>query len=63
MKDFQTYLETLRKEAAECARIRDLTTAKVKWEMFDRLAVHLSSLADRLEQTMLHWRPGQGSMK
>ena len=63
MKDFQTHLENLRREAAECARIRDLTTDKVKWEMFDRMALHLSSLADQVEEAMLHWRPGKSSTK
>jgi hypothetical protein len=54
MKDFQTHLESLRREAAECARIRDLTTDKVKRAMFDRMAVHLSSLADQVEEAILH---------
>jgi hypothetical protein len=63
MKDFQTHLENLRREAAECARIRDLTTDSVKRAMFDRMTVHLSSLADQVEEVMLHWKPGKNSTK
>ncbi len=58
MKDYQAQLEKLRRDAAECALIRDLTTDKAKWEMFDRLAVHLSSLADQVELEMLKRKPG-----
>jgi hypothetical protein len=53
MKDYQTSLEKLRTDAAEAALIRDLATDPVKREMFDRLAVHLSALADQVEQAML----------
>lgn len=53
MKDYLAQIEKLRKDAAECALIRDLTTDKSKWEMFDRLAVHLSSLADQVEMEVL----------
>ena len=56
MKDYQAYVEKLRKEAAECALIRDLATDKAKREMFDRLANHLSVLADQVEQAMLEKR-------
>ena len=49
MKDYQASLEKLRKDAAECALIRDLATDKTKREMFDRLAQHLSQLADEVE--------------
>jgi hypothetical protein len=51
MKDYQASLEKLRTDAAEAALIRDLATAKR--EMFDRLAVHLSNLADQVEMVML----------
>ncbi len=54
MKDYQAQLEKLRKDAAECALIRDLATDPAKRAMFDRLAVHLSSLADQVEHAMLH---------
>jgi hypothetical protein len=53
MKDYLAQIEKLRKDAAECALIRDLTTDVSKWEMFDRLAVHLSSLADQVEMEVL----------
>ena len=59
MKDYQAHLEKLRRDAAECARIRDLATDKAKRGLFDRLAVHLSSLADQVEEAMLHWRSGK----
>ena len=52
MKDYQTHLEKLRKDAAECALVRDLATDKAKQEMFDRLAQHLSELADEVERVM-----------
>jgi hypothetical protein len=50
MKDYQRHLEKLRKDAAECALVRDLATDKAKREMFDRLASHLNQLADEIEQ-------------
>jgi hypothetical protein len=37
MKDYQAQVEKLRKDAAECALIRDLATDQAKREMFDRL--------------------------
>jgi hypothetical protein len=43
----------LRKDAAECALIRDLATDKAKREMFDRLASHLTVLADQVEMAMI----------
>ncbi|MDN4986660.1 hypothetical protein KUL72_12560 [Bradyrhizobium arachidis] len=49
MKDYQTQLEKLRKDAAECALIRDLATDKSKRELFERLASHLTVLADQVE--------------
>ena len=52
MKDDQAYLEKLRKDAAECALVRDLATDKAKREMFDRLARHLDQLADEVERAM-----------
>jgi hypothetical protein len=53
MKDYQAQLETIRRYAAECALIRDLATDSAKRELFDRLAVHLESLANHVEQEML----------
>jgi hypothetical protein len=57
MKDYQAHLEKLRRDAAECALISNLATDRAKRELFDRLAVHLGSLADQVEEAMLHWRP------
>lgn len=53
MKDYQVQLEKLRRDAAECALIRDLATDTDKRAMFDRLAAHLGALADQVEQEML----------
>ena len=52
MKDYQAHLEKLRKDAAECALVRDLATDKAKRELFDRLARHLDQLADEVERAM-----------
>lgn len=46
-------LEKLRTDAAECALIRDLATDPAKRELFDRLANHLTVLADQVETAML----------
>lgn len=50
MKDYQASLEKLRKDAAECALIRDLATDQTKRDMFDRLARHLNELAKEVER-------------
>jgi hypothetical protein len=52
MKDYQASLEKLRKDAAEAALIRDLAMDIGKREMFDRLHLHLSRLADEVERAM-----------
>jgi hypothetical protein len=52
MMDYQAHVEKLRKDAAECALVRDLATDKAKREMFDRLARHLDQLADEVERAM-----------
>ena len=52
MKDYLESLEKLRRDAAEFALIRDLTTDKVKRETFTKLAAHLNGLADELEKAM-----------
>jgi hypothetical protein len=44
MKDHQAHLEKLRKDAAECAVVRDSTTDHDKREMFDRLSKHLDGV-------------------
>lgn len=58
MKDYQAQIEKLRKDAAECALIRDLATDKDKREMFDRLANHLTVLANQVESAMLERKTG-----
>ena len=58
MQDHLAHAEKLRKEAAECALIRDLATNKPKREMFDRLASHLSVLADQIELAMVEMKAG-----
>jgi hypothetical protein len=57
MKDHQTHLEKLRSDAAECRLICDLATDPAKRELFDRLALHLTTLADQVEEAMLRWKP------
>jgi hypothetical protein len=52
MKDYKASLEKLRKDAAECALIRDLATDPAKQEMFDRLHQHLNRLAGEVEMAM-----------
>ncbi len=52
MQDYLAALERLRKDAAEAALIRDLTTDKAKRDFFDRLHRHLDMLADEIEQAM-----------
>ncbi len=52
MKDYVGALEKLRRDAAEAALIRDLASDKAKRELFDRLAHHLTGLADQVEQAM-----------
>jgi hypothetical protein len=58
MKDYQAQIEKLRKDAAECALIRDLATDKSKRDLFDRLATHLSNLADQVEAAVLERKAG-----
>ena len=53
MKDYLAAMEKLQSDAAEAFLIRDLTTDGAKRELFDRLAAHLNSLADQVEQAML----------
>ncbi len=57
MKDYQAGLEKLRKDAAECALIRDLATDMAKRELFDRLHKHLTALADEVEKAKSEQRP------
>ncbi|MET3840416.1 hypothetical protein [Bradyrhizobium sp. OAE829] len=53
MKDYQVHLEKLRTDAAECRLISDLATDPKKRELFDRLALHLTTLADQVEEAIL----------
>ena len=57
MKDYQKQLEKLRADAAECRLISDLATDPAKRDLFDRLALHLSILADQVEEALLHGKP------
>ena len=57
VKDYQKQLERLRADAAECRLISDLATDPAKRDLFDRLALHLSTLADQVEEALLHWKP------
>ena len=52
MKDYQSHLETLRKQAAESALISTLTTVPQKRELFARHAEHLNALAAEVERAM-----------
>jgi hypothetical protein len=53
MKDYQTSLEQLRKDAAKNRLISDLATNKAKRETFAKLADHLNALADEVERAMI----------
>jgi hypothetical protein len=52
MKDYQTRLEALRKDAAECALISDLATTPQKRVLWASLAAHLSTLAAEVGRAM-----------
>ena len=52
MKDYQTRLEALCKDAAECALISDLATTPQKRVSWASLAAHLSTLAAEVERAM-----------
>lgn len=58
MMDYQAQVEKLRRDAAECALIRDLATDKAKRDLFDRLASHLIGLAEQVEMAMLERKNG-----
>lgn len=58
MKDYQAQVEKLRRDAAECALIRDLATEKAKRDLFDRLASHLIGLAEQVEMAMFERNNG-----
>ena len=52
MRDYKSYIEKLRSDAAEAELIRDLATVKPKREMFGQLALHLNQLANEVEHAM-----------
>ena len=58
MKDYLERVEKLRKDADECALIRDLATDQAKRDLFDRLHSHLTVLADQVEQAILQRKAG-----
>ncbi|WP_197424460.1 hypothetical protein [Bradyrhizobium yuanmingense] len=58
MKDYLAQIEKLGKDAAERALIRDLATDPAKREVFDRLASHLTVLADQVEMAMVERKAG-----
>ena len=53
MKDYLAQVEKLRTDAADAALIRDLATDPQKRQLFDRVANHLSLLADQVEMAIL----------
>jgi hypothetical protein len=53
MKDMVARLDRLRKDVAECERIRDSATARRKRELFERLAGHLKMLAEEVERAIV----------
>jgi hypothetical protein len=53
MRDYLKHLEKLQTDAAECRLICDLATDPAKRELFDRPALHLTTLADQVEHAML----------
>jgi hypothetical protein len=61
MQDIKAQLEKLRRDAAECALIRDLATEPVKRELFTRLADHLGTLAGEIETAMATTLGDEGS--
>ncbi|MCP1835713.1 hypothetical protein J2R76_004053 [Bradyrhizobium sp. USDA 4532] len=61
MQDMAARLEKLRKDAAECALIRDLATDPAKRELFKQLAEQYGALADAVEQTMNRFGGGSNT--
>ena len=52
MKDYLASIEKLRKDAAECALIRDLAADKTKRETYDALSRHFQLLADEIKRVL-----------
>ncbi|UQD69331.1 hypothetical protein JEY40_25300 [Bradyrhizobium japonicum] len=61
MRDYQAQLEKLRTDVAECKLISDLATDKAKRDLFERLASHLTVLADQVETAMLERKVRDGT--
>lgn len=61
MRDYQSQLEKLRADAPECKLISDLATDNAKRDLFDRLASHLTVLADQVETAMLERKVRDGT--
>ena len=53
MKDYHAHLEKLRTEASECRLICDFATDPAKREMFNKMAMHLTALADEVELALI----------
>jgi len=49
MRDYKSYVEKLRSDAAEAELIRDLATVNAKREIFGQLARHLNQLANEVD--------------
>jgi hypothetical protein len=52
MKDVESQLDRMRRDAEECAMISRLAGSHKKKELFARLAEHLRVLASELERTI-----------
>ena len=59
MQDYQTHLEKLRKDAAECELISNLAMDLQKRELFKKLAEHLATLATEVERAMAAKKAGE----
>ena len=59
MQDYQTHLEKLRKDAAECELMSNLATDLQKRELFKKLAEHLATLATEVERAMAAKKAGE----
>jgi hypothetical protein len=52
MKDYENHLEKLRTDAEDCVLISKLATDPRKRELFAKLATHLATLANEVEQAI-----------
>jgi len=52
MKDMQTHMEKLLKDAAECKLISDLATDPTKRALFEKLAEHLKVQATEVQRAI-----------